>query len=79
MENSYTTDTVELKKMMVEKGISTIGQLSTMTKINRNTLSQILSGMIQPSAEAMRKLVFALEIPPEKAGMIFFKLNLRSA
>ncbi|RKN75090.1 XRE family transcriptional regulator [Paenibacillus ginsengarvi] len=65
--------------MMVEKGISTTIQLSSLTGVNRNTLSQVLRGEIQPSAEAMRKLVSVLEIPPEHAGEIFFSPNLRNA
>jgi transcriptional regulator with XRE-family HTH domain len=79
MKVVYRTDTVEIKKLMIERGIKTILQLSAQTGINRNTLSQILNGEIQPSADAMRKLVSVLVIPPEKAGLIFFNPNLRIA
>lgn len=73
----YKTDTIELKKIMAEKEIDTILELSKKSGIGRNTLAKVLSGAIQPSSDTMEKLVFALEIEPERAGPIFFKLNLR--
>ncbi|WP_270167497.1 helix-turn-helix domain-containing protein [Paenibacillus sp. SYP-B4298] len=79
MKTTYKTDSRELKKIMIDRGISTIVQLSAVTGVNRNTLSNILNGESQPSAEVMRKLVAALEIPPEQAGRIFFNPNLRIA
>lgn len=75
----YKTDTVELKKLMVEKNIKTILELSEKTGINRNTLGRILDGTIQPSSDAMDRLVYTLEIQPEKAGRIFFAIDLRTA
>lgn len=75
----YKTDTVELKKLMVEKNIKTILELSEKTGINRNTLGRILDGTIQPSSDAMDRLVYTLEIQPEKAGRIFFMIDLRTA
>ncbi len=77
MASIYKTDTMALKKMMVENEIETIVALSEKCGINRNTLSQVLNGNIQPSADVMDRLVSALQIPPEKAGRIFFMLNLR--
>lgn len=75
----YKTDTVELKKIMAEKGIGTILELSELTGINRNTLGKIMNGTAQPSSDAMNRLVFSLEIQPERAGKIFFMVDLRSA
>ncbi|MCR8635774.1 helix-turn-helix domain-containing protein [Paenibacillus radicis (ex Xue et al. 2023)] len=77
MMRIHKTDTIALKKTMVENEIDTIIQLSGKTGINRNTLSQILNGDVQPSADAMDKLVSALMISPEKAGRIFFGKHLR--
>lgn len=76
MASGYKTDTKTLKKIMVDKEIPTILQLSSESGINRNTLSDILSGEIQPSAIAMKKLVSALAIPSEEAGRIFFNPDL---
>lgn len=75
----YKTDVIELRKLMVEKGIKTILELSEKSGINRNTLGKILDGTIQPSSEAMDRLVYTLEIQPEKAGKIFFMIDLRTA
>ena len=71
MAEIYKTDYIEIKKIMAEKEIKTIKELAEKTGINRNTLSNILN--------VMEKLVFSLEIPPEKAGRIFFSLILRTA
>lgn len=75
----YRTDTVALKKAMVDVGIKTTIQLSKQTGINRNTLSLILRGIVQPSAEVMDRLVDVLKIDPEAAGRIFFGTDLRTA
>lgn len=79
MGNIYTTDIVEIKKLMAENRIDTIKELSEKSGINRNTLGKILNCEIQPSSDTMERLVFTLKIPPEKAGRIFFSNNLRSA
>lgn len=77
MASIYKTDTIALRKKMAEKEIRTIGELSQKTGINRNTLSQVLNEIIQPSADVMDKLVLVLEITPDEAGHIFFSINLR--
>ena len=76
---NYKTDTIELKKLMVEKKIDTIIQLSELSGVGRDTLSKILSGKAQPSSGVMIKLSSALEMEPEVAGRIFFAPNLRNA
>lgn len=79
MAEIYKTDYIEIKKIMAEKEIKTIKELAEITGVSRNTLSSVLSGKIQPSSDVMEKLVFSLDIPPEKAGRIFFSLFLRIA
>lgn len=76
MACNYKTDTIELKKIMIDQGIDTITELSERSGVDRNTLSKILSGESQPSSNVMFKLIWALEMSPSKAGEIFFKLNL---
>lgn len=71
MARTYRTDNIEIRKLMIEKGIDTIVDLSEKTGINRNTLSKVVNGEIQPSSDVMDKLVSVLDIPPEKAGYIF--------
>jgi transcriptional regulator with XRE-family HTH domain len=78
MASIYKTNVIEIKKIMIEKGIDTITELSSKSGINRNTLSLVLSGDIQPSSEVMDKLVFTLDIKPDTAGNIFFGPNLRN-
>ena len=79
MARRYRTNTNELRKVMIDNKVNTITELSEKTGINRNTLSKILRGVIQPSSDAMDRLVFVLNIEPENAGKIFFTHNLRNA
>lgn len=76
MQNNRITDIIALKKIMIDNQINTITELSDLTKINRNTLSKILKGKIQPSARDMYKIVEILQINPEQAGKIFFSYSL---
>lgn len=79
MTGFFKTDHIELRKIMAEKEIKTIKELSEKSGVNRNTLSQIFNGEKQPSSDVMERLVMTLNIKPEKAGSIFFKQNLRNA
>lgn len=72
------TDVTELKKVMVDRNINTVIELSELCGVNRNTLGKILNGKEQPSADTMYRLVKGLCISPEKAGSIFFNSNLRT-
>ena len=74
----YKVDTNELRAQMARQGYTTIGQLSDVTGINRNTLSDILNGESYPSGIVMQKIVKALKLEPEAAGRIFFAPALAS-
>ena len=74
----YMCDTVELRKAMAEKKIKTVKKLSDLSEVNRNTLGKVVNGEEQPSAAVMYKLVDALDLVPERAGIIFFSRNLRN-
>lgn len=74
-----TTDTIAIKKLMVEKGFNTINSLALESGVNRTTLGKILDGKIQPSSDVMFKLVDTLDIPAAQAGLIFFAVDLRTA
>ena len=71
------TNTVELRKAMIDCNINSVKELSEKSGINRNTLAQVLNGKIQPSANVMEQLVLVLNIDPSTAGQIFFTPNLR--
>lgn len=75
----YKVDVVELKKIMVEQNLEKIIDLSSASTVDRNTLSKILNGDAKPSTTVIEKLMSALHIPPERAGTIFFSINLRNA
>lgn len=77
MNSNYSVDTTELKKIMIDKGLEKIIDLSDASGVDRNTLSKVLSGDMKPSTTVIEKLMYALDIVPEKAGLIFFKPNLR--
>lgn len=72
----YITDVSELKKLMIDKDIDTINELSERTGINRNTLGAIFNGKEQPSAQVMKKLIAVFGLDSNKAGEIFFKNKL---
>lgn len=76
-DSKYSVNVVELKKIMVEKGLDKIVDLSKAANIDRNTLSKILNGETKPSTVVIEKLMFTLQISPEMAGLIFFDSNLR--
>lgn len=75
----FRTDTIALRKIMIERGYNTISSLANDAGIDRNTLSKVLNGVIQPSAPIMYSLVETLGIEPERAGSIFFASDLRIA
>ena len=75
--NSYSVDTVALRKIMFENGYNTITSLAVKAKISRNTLGKVLDGSLRPSVEVMDKLVYALKLSPEISGAVFFADNLR--
>lgn len=72
----YVVDTIALKKKMIEKNISTISGLSTITGIDRNTLSSVINDGKLPSGRTMCKLVDALDIAGTEIGDIFFVKKL---
>ncbi len=78
MQREYEVDVIELKKIMVERKLDKIVNLSNVSGVDRNTLLKVLSKEIKPSTTVIEKLMKALEIPSEKAGCIFFKENLRN-
>ncbi|WP_286080666.1 helix-turn-helix domain-containing protein [Parablautia intestinalis] len=78
LEQNYKVDIVELKKIMVEQNLDKIIDLSIASTVDRNTLSKIINGDAKPSTTVIEKLMSTLHIPPEKAGAIFFSLNLRN-
>lgn len=75
----YRVDVVELKKIMVEQNLNKIIDLSAASTVDRNTLSKVINGDVKPSTTVIEKLMSALHIPPERAGAIFFSLNLRDS
>lgn len=75
----YTTDIKALQKIMIDNDINTITELSDKSGVNRNALSGMFNGRLQPTSETMIKLVDCLHIEPAVAGEIFFKPDLRDA
>lgn len=79
MNSMFKTDTVALKKLMIDNGFDKIIDLAKASKIDRTTLGKVLSGKLQPTTDVMYKLVATLHIPPHQAGNIFFSSDLRIA
>ena len=78
MSEQRVTDTVALKKLMIDHNLEKIGDLAAISGANRVTLGNILRGKTQPSAEVMVKLVNALQIPWTDAEEIFFSSVLHN-
>lgn len=76
---SYSVNTIELKKLMIEQGFDTISELSEAAGVSRDTVSGVVNGKIRPSTAVMEKLMIALNMKPKDAGVIFFNPNLRNA
>lgn len=72
----YKVDTKALQKAMIDLDIKTIEQLSEITGVNRNTLSDIINGKTFPSSMVMTKLAHCLHLTGEEAGRIFFTPKL---
>ena len=73
---SCYVDVKELKKIMIDQDVNTIAELSDKTGVNRNTLSDVLSGKSYPSADTMVKLTEGLNMDGSIAGKIFFAKKL---
>ncbi len=76
-KQKYKVNIVELKKIMVEQELDKIIDLSAASTVDRNTLSKVISGDVKPSTTVIEKLMSTLNIPPERAGAIFFSPDLR--
>lgn len=72
----FSVDTIRLKKLMIDKNIDTIGELSQESGVSRNTLSGVINGKIKPSTKVMESLICTLDIEPSEAGSIFFAQKL---
>lgn len=73
---AFSVDTVKIKKLMIDKDINTIGELSQLSGVNRNTLSGVISGKVKPSTKVMESLIRTLDIESSDAGSIFFVKNI---
>nr|DAE94437.1 MAG TPA: Helix-turn-helix XRE-family like protein [Bacteriophage sp.] len=74
---TFVTDAAAIKKLMIDRNIKNIKELSEKSGVNRNTLAKVLNGRVQPSADVMEKLVICLDIESQVAGRIFFVRDLR--
>lgn len=76
---SYSVNTVELKKLMIEHGFDTISEFAEAAGVGRDTVSGVVNGKIRPSTAVMEKFMITLDMKPKEAGLIFFNPNLRNA
>lgn len=74
----YEIDVIELKKIIIERHIKSISQLSSICGINRHTLGRILNKGFKPNADTMYKLVDGLNMSPSQARNIFFSIDLNN-
>ncbi len=69
-------DTKRLRKIMIDKNISSPSELSTAAGVSYKTIIGVLNGSTFPSSQVMMKIAVALELPAATAGEIFFAAKL---
>jgi len=72
----YRVDTIALRKMMLDRNITTICALSNRSGVGRDTLGRIINGEIVPSTKIMYQIAEALEMTANQAGECFFAQKL---
>lgn len=72
----YAVDTIQLRKAMLDAGFTTIGELSSASSVNRNTIGGILDGNVRPSSAVIEKIARALSLTGDDIGAIFFSEKL---
>lgn len=72
----YFIDIKELKKAMIDADLDSIQKLADASGVNRNTVGDVVNGNILPSSDVMRKIASALKLSSERAGRIFFAMQL---
>ena len=73
---TYTVDTQELRKAMVDADLITVVSLAEASGVDRNTIGSILNEKTRPSAQVIEKLADALSLNGERIGSIFFTKKL---
>ncbi len=73
---SYTVDTQELRKAMIDAKLVTVVSLAEASGVDRNTISAVLNGKTKPSAPVIERLAAVLSLTGEDIGRIFFKEKL---
>lgn len=73
---SYRVNIQELRKAMIDAGITTVVGLAEVSGVDRNTIGSILNDKSKPSALVIEKLARALSLDGEKVGRIFFDSEL---
>lgn len=71
-----SVDVKALQKKMIDHDIKTIGELSAISGVDRNTLGKVFAHKVKPSANVMEKLIVSLELSGSEAGAIFFANKL---
>ena len=69
----FEVDVKALRKAMIDQGYNTLNDLSSVSGINRNTLSQVLRKRSYPSIAVIHKLIRVLHLTGEEAGRIFLE------
>ena len=73
----YIVDLNILKSEIERKGIQSVEELSRKSRINERQLMRVLNGKQMPAMDEMVELASVLDLSPEKAKEIFFKLIMR--
>lgn len=73
---SYTVDTIQLRKAMLDAGFTTIVELSHDSGVSRVTIGGILDGKLRPSSAVIEKIADSLSLSGNDIGLIFFSQKL---
>ena len=69
-------NTIEFKKMLIDKGIDNLEQLQTATKITKPTLISYQKGIRKPTLNAISKIIVGLNLNKKEIKKIFPELNV---
>lgn len=73
---SYKVNAQELRKAMIDAGLTTVISLAEASGVDRNTIGSILNEKTKPSASVIEKIAKALSLDGEGIGRIFFDSEL---
>lgn len=68
-------NTIEFKKLLIDKGIDTLDKLQEVTGLTKPTLISYKNGVRNPSFIGMRKIIVGLSMSKAEVKKVFPEVN----